>query len=717
LDPAADYETSGLEVIQNVYQTLLFYNGSSTSDLVGVLATGYTVSPDGLNYTFYLRPNVIFSDGTVFNASAVKYTFDRGVIMNQGSWVVDVTPFLAGGAAYMASGQTPGDVAAYLANDPVQVINDTTVVFHLAQPYAAWPYVLALPGTSIISPSYDLANGGYKADDQSSWMSDHMCGTGPFVLTEWVPNDHITLTRNPDYWGTPALPGQVIIQYNDDFSAGLQAVDSGQADILESPSAMNYNDLMNDSNLKVDVNPASMQIDFIGMNLNRPPFNNSLVRQAFVESFDYSTYINNVLNGLAVQPNGPIPQGMPDYNASIPKDQYDPADAKQLLQEAGYNSSNPLNITLYYNNGNDARQTACLLLQQEIESYDPGYTVNIQALDWPTYLQMEASGQLPVYFMGWIADYPTADNFIGPLYLGTDQGYFAPQLGYNNSALNTLYLSALQDTNLTEQAQEYSQVITMGKSDHVYVFADQPYLLYAYRPDVQGIVENPLYAGFIYATMYKSSNPTPTPSPSPSPTVTPTPMPSPSPSPSPTVSPSPSPSPSPVPDSFTMDLNPGWNLISTPIENSSLWAGNISASGVDKVAYYNGSSQLFSTFLVGLSHANKNFPITPDTGYFVNCTNSILSLTVYGTMVDSPRTLYLYPGWNMVGWSSSSNMTAQDFGGLSGNITKIAGYNSQTGLYTTYLVGLSHSNRDFNMTRGNGYFVYSNATSLVSVNI
>jgi len=171
------------------------------------------------------------------------------------------------------------------------------------------------------------------------------------------------------------------------------------------------------------------------------------------------------------------------------------------------------------------------------------------------------------------------------------------------------------------------------------------------------------------------------------------------------------------PNSYLLNLNEGWNLVSLPLNDTSLWAGNISTSGVDKVAYYNGSTQLFSTFLIGLSHADKNFPLVPDTGYFVNCTSGNMSLTFYGTMVDSPRTLTLYPGWNMVGWSSSSNMTAMGFGNLSGNISKIAEYNSQTELYTTYLVGLSHADRDFNMTRGNGYFVYSNATSAVNVKI
>ena len=118
-----------------------------------------------------------------------------------------------------------------------------------------------------------------------------------------------------------------------------------------------------------------------------------------------------------------------------------------------------------------------------------------------------------------------------------------------------------------------------------------------------------------------------------------------------------------------------------------------------------------------LLQANKNFPIVPDIGYFVNCTSGSMGLTFNGTMVDSPRTLGLYPGWNLVGWSPSSNMTAMNFGGLSGNISKIAEFNSQTELYTTYLVGLSHADRDFNMIRGNGYFVYSNATSVINVNI
>lgn len=505
LDPAFCYGSGGLEIIQNVYQTLLFYNGSSTSDLVGVLAESYTVSPDGLNYTFYLRDNVRFSDGTAFNASAVKYSFDRGVIMNQpsGSWSTDITPFLAGGRTYMMSNQTPEDVANYLAHDSVQVINDTTVIFHLEKPYASFPYALTWLAASVISPSYDQAHGGYKANNQSAYMYNHMCGTGPFVLTEWENNDHIILTRNPDYWGNPALPSRVIIRYADDYNTRLMAVDSGEADILMGSLVMHYNDLKNDSNIKLDVNPVNLDIEFIGLNTKMPPFDNKLVRQAFIESFDYNTFINKVLNGLATQPNGPIPQGIPGYNASIPKDQFNPSHAKQLFHEAGFNSSNPLKITLYYGNGDDSQETACMLLKQEIESYDQSYSVDIQALDWPVYVQKQQNRQLPIYFSGWIADYASADNFIGPFYLGTSQGVFAPQLLYNNTEINDIYLSALYETNLTKQLDNYNQIVMLGKSDYVYVFMTQPYIVYAYRPNVHGIVKNCLIAGYHYSTIYK----------------------------------------------------------------------------------------------------------------------------------------------------------------------------------------------------------------------
>ena len=128
-----------------------------------------------------------------------------------------------------------------------------------------------------------------------------------------------------------------------------------------------------DSSIVVNVNPSTMTIDFIGLNQKYSPFDNLLVRKAFAESFDYDTYTQKVLNGFGKKLNGPIPEGLPGYNSTRPYVQFNTTDAKALLAQAGYNSSHPLNVTIYYNGDNSARQTACLLLKQAIESYDPSY--------------------------------------------------------------------------------------------------------------------------------------------------------------------------------------------------------------------------------------------------------------------------------------------------------------------------------------------------------
>lgn len=501
LDPAYDYETAGGEILQNVYETLVFYDGSSTSKLVGVLAKSWTVSPDGLNYTFYLRDGVKFHDGTAFNASAVKYTFDRGVIMNLDPWVTDMSPMLKGGQEYMDSNQTKADVDKYLSYKAVEVVNDTTVVMHLAQPYSAWPYVMAFQCCGIISPTYDQANGGYTPNNQSAFMTEHMCGTGPFKFVEWAHKDHLTMARNEQYWGALARPAKVIIKYADDYNTRLLAVDKGEADLMVGGAAMHYFELKNDTNVDVVVNPTTMTIDFIGLNQKYSPFENVKVRQAFAESFDYDTYINKILNGFGNRLNGPIPQGLPGYNTTRPYTAFNPAHAKQLLTDAGFSSAHPLNVTLYYNAGNDARKTACLLLKQQIESYDSSYKIDVQELDWPTFLKKQRAKELPIFYLGWIADYPSADNFVGPFYYSGS--YFAPRVAFKNATIDELYLKAIAEQDPVKQVAMYDQIIDLGNSQYPYIFEEQPQNLIVKRKGVQGVVYNPAYSQFIYSGIYK----------------------------------------------------------------------------------------------------------------------------------------------------------------------------------------------------------------------
>jgi ABC-type dipeptide transport system, periplasmic component len=184
LDPAEAYDTASSLVIGNVYETLVeddFENG----EFVGVkplLATSWTISNDGLVYTFNLRKGVKFHDGTDFNASAVKYTLDRLVTMNMGP----ANPLI--GHVYVSS----------------MVIDEHTIKIELEHPFIPFLTCMAHTAACIVSPTAVEAHGGYEKGKPSEWMRKNMVGTGPYVFDHWTEDEETLLVRNGNYWGEEA---------------------------------------------------------------------------------------------------------------------------------------------------------------------------------------------------------------------------------------------------------------------------------------------------------------------------------------------------------------------------------------------------------------------------------------------------------------------------------------------------------------------------------
>lgn len=501
LDPAYDYETAGAEILQNVYENLVFYQGSDITKPVGQLAKDWSVSGDALTYTFYLRSNVTFHDGTPFNASAVNYSYYRAAIMALDPVGQNMLPFIKGGQTYLDSNKTQADIDALIAAQPFKVVNETTFQITLQDPYPAFIYDLTFTCWNVVSPTYVEANGGFSPNNQSVWMTEHTSGTGPFMMTEWAHKDHITLTRNDKYWGTMAKPSTVIVKYADDYNTRLLALDKGDADLIYA-TPVYANELKNDSNAVIQSGP-SLAVMYIGFNEAMPPFDNKTVRKAFAESFDYNTYVNQVLNGYALRTNGPIPQGLAGYNASHALYQFNPTEAKQLFQSMGYSATNKSNFTIYYNAGNDGRKTACLLLKDTIEKYNLGIEINVQEIDWPTYTKMNREKKLPLFYLGWQADFPSADNFIGPFCYS--KGYYADKVTYKNPQVDALYQKAIKETDPTKQAAMYDQITDLVNDDYAYMWVDQGMNFWITRPELKGYVYNPMAnnVASLYSTMYK----------------------------------------------------------------------------------------------------------------------------------------------------------------------------------------------------------------------
>jgi len=243
IDPALDYETSGMEVIQQVYETLLTYNREKMDEFVPQLATDWTISPDGKTYSFSIRKGVRFHNGDSLTPADVAYSFQRGLLQggsNSPQWLL-YQPLFGGtqnldiSSLVDPSGALEDSRTALEAASPSlllaacqQVQNAIsfddgalTVTFHLQQ---AWsPFLVTLVGTwgSVMDRSWVIAHGGWDGscatwqtyyaptyeESLSTKIGNGENGTGPFMLNDWTSSE-ITLARNPNYWRiAPAWTG------------------------------------------------------------------------------------------------------------------------------------------------------------------------------------------------------------------------------------------------------------------------------------------------------------------------------------------------------------------------------------------------------------------------------------------------------------------------------------------------------------------------------
>jgi len=274
VDPATAYTVRDTPITQNVFEELLGFVGDNASQVVPWLAQSYTVSPDGLTYTFHLRTGITFSDGTPVNAYAVYYSLMRTMIIddpNGPSWAM--LQVMRGGMNYSkqynnagpsapngyGSTYTQAEVNDFVNAKPVEVIDNQTVALHLQRPYAGWPFVIAFIGTAIYSPTAYMAHwtaptggtgyiqgatAGDYSDQLNPWAGSNAVGSGPYILQSWDKETQtVVLVQNPNYWGGPYNRGiapikNVIIKGVDDPNTAILDFKAGTADIVGIPTTI-----------------------------------------------------------------------------------------------------------------------------------------------------------------------------------------------------------------------------------------------------------------------------------------------------------------------------------------------------------------------------------------------------------------------------------------------------------------------------------------------
>ncbi|MHA1480407.1 MAG: ABC transporter substrate-binding protein, partial [Candidatus Thorarchaeota archaeon] len=569
MDPHKNYETAGSWIHYNIYETLFTYpwDSTNTDPSVGLLAVDYTLSSDGKTYTFNLREGITFHDGTEFNATAVQYNFWR--MLGRGwddGWgpVWMIAEPIKGGAAVEDAVYEFGDgsdehIAAWENwqenSDAITVVSEFVVEVELAYAYTPFVSALTYEVGAMISPTYFMANGGMAPGGDTSVMDETACGTGPYELVTWVQDDRIELELFDDYWRaedallTHPYAGSitdVTIKLNPDVSSRILNLEAGTIDMMYWP-VINSEDIYNDvvapdpgtgttqslnPDIKVMAGNPTFDVMFLGFNMNPyinasgeirlSPFTDINTREAISYAFDYEALINNILNGFGQQLQGPIPDGMFGHYDDLFMFEQDLAAAVtswNLAMDNGLddvlaNNSHELNI--YYNEGNDNRQAAGLLVKQAIEDIiaDPAstnpsseMTIDVYGLEWASYLYQVRNKQLPIFWLGWAPDYADPDNYAAPFVKST--GTFPSRVGlvgstgtggtvWDHALIDGLIDDAAVETNAVTRAGYY-QTIQEAIVDHcAYLWGYQSTSFEVERADMNGYQFNPMHDRYFY---------------------------------------------------------------------------------------------------------------------------------------------------------------------------------------------------------------------------
>jgi len=448
LDPARAYDFFGWEIIQSLGCGLVEYRAGATGsidDIVPSLATSWDVSSDGLVWTFNLREGVKYDDGTEFNATHVKYTFDRGMGIAD-----EDGPFV--GIGY-------SDII-----ENVTVVSKYVVKFYLKIPFAAFLSLMACQASYIVDPAYAPMDSVVEYVEGNPRAS-HPMGLGPYKLKSWTrvggKDDEIRLEANPNYWnasgGYPKTKNIIIKMYAD--SAGLAtAMNALEIDIaFRQLSATDINSMKTNTNLRVWEGTGAF-IQYLVLQEKYAPFNETKIRQAIGAAINRTTIVQTVFLGQAQKLYSMIPIGMFSHTDAF-QTLGDPnyTLTRELLSEFGYNEANKLSFKLWYESSGHYPQSPqqAQALKASLEASGV-ISVTLDSADWASYREKRRNEEMEAFILGWYPDYIDPDDYIYPFVHSSGGSWL--HHNYNSTQMDELIAWARGNTSTTVRSNLYAEI-------------------------------------------------------------------------------------------------------------------------------------------------------------------------------------------------------------------------------------------------------------------
>jgi peptide/nickel transport system substrate-binding protein len=467
LDPARAAALATTRVYRTVHQGLVKYR-PGTVDLVPDLAESWSVSPDGKTYTFNLRRDVRFHDGSAFDAEAVRFSYRRMIDRNFEFY-------------------DPKNVGGFfmVGLKDVEVTGPHQVRMHLERPNAAFLELSNIYAGVIVSPAQvrKVGNDGY---------AESPSGTGAFRFVQWEKGRRVVVERNHDYWGPAPGVEQIIFVPIPEASARVAALLAGEVDMIVVVPPDAIDKIKRDANLIYEQGPG-MHYWWITLNTREGPFKDKRVRQAANYAVNKEALTRDILRGSAVPATQPLPPTHWAHNEAVAGYPYNPRRARELLAAAGLPEGFSTKL-IYPVSGSGMMVPGTMVEFIQANLREVGITVSLESFEWVSYIGKWVrglSGDVHMNNQSIMAHEPWVTNFVL-------HGKFMPPNGWNtgwysNPRVDEMLDRGVEVIDRAARKRFYDEAWRLVVEDAPWIFVCHDLQPMGLHRKVQGYVNNPAY--------------------------------------------------------------------------------------------------------------------------------------------------------------------------------------------------------------------------------
>lgn len=463
-DPATSPGVEQLIVVRPCYQTLVarHIDAHGVLQYVPDLAASWGTSGDGLTWTFHLREDACFDDGSVVDSRAVQFSLER----------------------LLALGRGPASLVKKVLSG-VRIVDGRTVQLLLRQPTPLALLAASEKGAAIVNPRIPGAD--EPGDWGSQWLATRTAGSGPWRLQPVAAKGLWTLERNPH---APRRDGNGTlkrVQFRElrDPAVRLLALQKGDIDLATAIAIQDLAAVQRDPSLTLLAGPVSA-FSNLAMNTQAGPMRSLALRRAVAQAIDPEAIARHLREGRATPFLGPLPVGMPGAAPDSYAVRVDAAAARAAVDQAG---ARGLRLDMIYPGLSQTSDTLAQYLQAVLA--DTGLAVRLQRLNLPAYIDRVGRGTYDLAMMGWVVDSPDPAS-IANVWFGADRiGAGGNYARFRDEDVQRLLDASLVTTDAAERARQIEQAVRRANAALPYAYLFQTHNWLVHRSSLNGVSFDP----------------------------------------------------------------------------------------------------------------------------------------------------------------------------------------------------------------------------------